>query len=253
MEEIDLKELIDIFLKRKFLIIFVVVFFAICGAIYTINFITPMYKASTSMVLVQSGAGGYSTYSPTEDSITTTDLTLNSKLVENYREIALSKSTSQKVIDNLNLDMTAEELQKHITVSSITDTELLKITIMDEDPIMAQKIALEVANVFMDRVKEIYNLTNVHILDLAEVPTEPSNIHLGKNIVIFGFVGLVLVSGYLLLINMLDTTIKSDNDIERATGLPVLASIVCTSDDSKKRSHSSMDDSIDDVEDGKGM
>ena len=105
---------------------------------------------------------------------------------------------------------------------------------------MAQKIAFEVANVFMDRVKEIYNLTNVHILDLAEVPTEPSNIHLGKNIVIFAFVGFVLVSGYLLLVNMLDTTIKSDSDIEKATGLPVLASIVLMNEDSKKRGHSLM-------------
>ena len=252
MEEIDLKELIDIFLKRKFLIIFVVILFAICGALYTLNFITPMYNASTSMVLVQAGGGSSYTYSPTEESITTTDLTLNSKLVENYREIALSKSTSQKVIDNLNLDCTAEELQKQISVSSITDTEFLKITITDEDPIMAQKIAYEVANVFMDRVKEIYNLTNVHILDLAEVPTEPSNIHLGKNVVIFAFVGFVLVSGYLLLVNMLDTTVKSDSDIEKATGLPVLASIVLMNDDSKKRGSSIFNSSGEESEGRRG-
>ncbi len=241
MEEIDLKELIDIFLKRKFLIIFVVIFFAICGAIYTKNLIVPIYKSSTSLVLVQSNGESTASYAPgtVEDSITTTDLTLNSKLVENYREIALSKSTSEQVISNLKLDITAEELQKKISVSSITDTEFLKITVQDEDPKVAQKIAYEVANVFMDRVKEIYNLTNVHVLDAAEIPTEPSNINLTKNIIIFSFVGLVLVSGYILLVNMLDTTIKTDTDIERVTGLPVLASIVYTNEETKKKGFTS--------------
>ncbi len=237
MEEIDLKELIDIFLSRKFLILFVVILFAICGAIYTKNFIVPIYKSSTSLVLVQAsgGSASYTTGSPTEESITTTDLALNSKLVENYREIALSKSTSEQVIANLKLDLTAADLQKKITVSSITDTEFLKITVQDEDPEMAQKIAYEVANVFMERIQEIYNLTNVHILDAAEIPTEPSNINLLKNVVIFSFVGLVLVSGYILLVNMLDTTIKTDTDAEKITGLPVLASIVLTSEETKKK------------------
>lgn len=246
MEEIDLKELIDLFLQRKFLILIVTVLFALCGAIYTKNFIVPIYESSTKLVLVQSGRSNnvYTETAGSEESITTTDLTLNSKLVENYREIVLSKSIAEQVISNLNLNLTVQELQKKIRVTSITDTECLQITVQDEDPEQAQKICLEVANVFMDRVKEIYNLTNVHILDIAEKPDAPCNIKLAKNVVIFSFVGFILVSGYVLLLNMLDTTIKSDSDIEKITGLPVLASIVITTDEAKKKGFETNDEVV---------
>ena len=246
MEEIDLKELIDLFLQRKFLILIVTILFALCGAIYTKNFIVPIYESSTKLVLVQSGRSNnvYTETTSSEESITTTDLTLNSKLVENYREIVLSKSIAEQVISNLALNISVQELQKKIRVTSITDTECLQITVQDEDPEQAQKICLEVANVFMDRVKEIYNLTNVHILDIAEKPESPCNIKLAKNVVIFSFVGFILVSGYVLLLNMLDTTIKSDSDIEKITGLPVLASIVITTDDAKKKGFETNDEVV---------
>ena len=246
MEEIDLKELISIFLKKKLLIIIIVLLFAIVGAIYTTKFIVPLYQSSTSLVLVQVSNDNQAE----TNSITTTDITLNSKLVDDYREIARSKAVASKVIENLNLHQTVSEIQKSISVTAIAETELIQITVENEDPELAYRIATEVANVFMDKVNEIYNVSNVHILDKAEIPTEPSNIHLLKNIVIFAFVGAILVSAYILLINMLDTTVKSDLDIEKALNVPVLASIVFNDESSKKKNKSSNSSSSEKFNDG---
>ena len=231
MEELDLKELISIFLNKKYLIIIVLLVFAIMGIIYTSHFITPLYQSSTSLVLVQITNDNSSEL----NSITTTDVTLNSKLVDDYREIAKSKSVANKVKENLKLEKTINEIQKSISVTAISDTELIQITVTDENPENACRIANEVARVFKDKVNEIYNVSNVHVLDKAEIPNEPSNIHLFKNVVIFIFIGFILVSAYILLINMLDTTIKSDLDIEKTLGLPVLASIVLTDESVKKK------------------
>lgn len=231
MEELDLKELISIFLNKKYLIIIVLLIFAIMGIIYTSNFITPLYQSSTSLVLVQIAKDN----SSESNSITATDVTLNSKLVEDYREIAKSKSVANKVKENLKLEQDISEIQKSISVTAISDTELIQITVTESDSELACKIANEVARVFRDKVSEIYNVSNVHVLDKAEVPTEPSNIHLFKNIVIFMFIGFILVSAYILLVNMLDTTIKTDTDIEKALGIPVLASIVQTDESVKKK------------------
>lgn len=231
MEELDLKELISIFLNKKYLIIIVLLIFAIMGIIYTSNFITPLYQSSTSLVLVQIAKDN----SSESNSITATDVTLNSKLVEDYREIAKSKSVANKVKENLKLEQDISEIQKSISVTAISDTELIQITVTESDPELSCKIANEVARVFRDKVSEIYNVSNVHVLDKAEVPTEPSNIHLFKNIVIFMFIGFILVSAYILLVNMLDTTIKTDTDIEKALGIPVLASIVQTDESVKKK------------------
>ena len=87
MEEIDLKELIAIFLEKKFLIITIVLIAAILGVLYTKKLIVPEYQSSTSLVLVQVN----DIDSEAVKSITSADLMLNTKLVDDYREIAQSK------------------------------------------------------------------------------------------------------------------------------------------------------------------
>ena len=230
MEEIDLKELIGMFLEKKFLIIFVVILFAILGVVYTTRFITPLYESSTSLVLVQTGDTDTSL-----DSITTTDITLNSKLVDAYAVVAKSKRVANKVLENLKLDMPIDDLRESITISSASDTQNLKVAVKHENPEEACKIANEVAEVFIEEVTEIYKVKNLYILDPAEVNSIPCNINLVKNIVIFAFVGAILVAGYILLVNMLDTTIKTDTDIEKAVAVPVLASIIFVDENNKKK------------------
>lgn len=233
MEEIDLKELISMFLEKKLLIILVVIIFALIGAIYTLKFVTPIYRSSTSLILAQTNLNGQS--GETATSITSSDITLNANLVDNYKEIAESRIVARKVIENLGLSSSIEEIQENTTVSTSSDTEVLKITVSNKDPELACKIANELATVFTEQALEIYKVNNVNVLDEAVIPTSPANVNLLKNIVIFAFIGGVLVVGYILLINMLDTTVKTDLDIERTIHLPVLGSIVLTEDAPKKK------------------
>lgn len=235
MEEIDLKELIDMFLRKKFLIILMIIVFAALGAIYTLKFITPEYQATTNLILVQIRTDLSSSADPDSNSITTTDVTLNSKLVQDYMEIIKSKRVLYKVIENLNLNQTYTQLKSNITVNSKSDTELIEITVTDVNPDNACKIANEVAEIFMDEVENLFNVRNVLVLDVAEINHQPSNINLSKNIVIFAFIGLITVSAYILLVNMLDTTVSTDTDIERAIKVPVLASIVLTEESNAKK------------------
>ncbi len=62
-------------------------------------------------------------------------------------------------------------------------------------------------------------------MDKAEIPTEPCNINHIKDIVIFMFIGVIVSIAYILIANMLDTTIKTAEDIEKNTKLTVLAQI----------------------------
>ena len=233
MEEIDLKELFTIFYKKKVLIIVVVVLFAVLGALYTFKFITPMYKTATSLILVQ--IGGDVTDSDTQ--ITTTDIQLNSKLVNDYSAIAASEFVAKEVFNNLNLSAvcTLDELRESITVTTQANTEVITITVVNSDPQLAQRITVEVANVFMKKAEEIYKVGNIYQLDDPSLPSKPYNVHLTKNVVVFAFVGAVLVSGYILLVNMLDTTVKTESDIERVINVPVLASILYTDEYTQRR------------------
>ena len=221
MEELDLKELFAIFWNKKVQIILIVLIFMVIGIIYTVGFTSPKYSASTSLVLAGTeNNGGTST-----NTITATDVTLNSKLVSTYSELVKSKNVTRQVISNLGIDETEDELRNSITVSSVKDTELIKISVTDKNATNAYNIANEIAKVFTQKVSEIYNINNVQILDQAEISTTPSNINHAKDVIMFTFVGLFVAIVFVLVANMLDTTIKSSEEVEKLCNVPVIASI----------------------------
>ncbi len=223
MEELDLKELFNIFWSKKVQIILIILIFAVVGIIYTIGFVTPEYTSSTSLVLA--GAESEGQTASTANSITTTDITINSKLVSTYSVIVKSKDVLGQVISNLDMNISWEQLRNNVTVSSVEDTEVIQISVTNGNSQYAADIANEIAKVFIEKVSEIYNINNVYVLDEAEVENVPSNINHSRDVIIFAFIGAVIAVVYVLVANMLDTTIKTAEDIEKQFKLPVLASI----------------------------
>ena len=221
MEELDLKDLFNIFWHKKVHIILIVLIFIVLGVIYTVGFTTPMYTSSTTLLLAGSESGG----EETTNSITTTDITLNSKLVSTYSVLVKSKDVLDQVINNLGMDISWESLKNNVKVSAVEDTEVIEISVTTKNTEDSAKIANEIAKVFTEKVAEIYNINNVHVVDEAEVEYIPSNINHKKDVIIFAFIGLVVSVIYVLISNMLDTTIKTAEDIEREFKVPVLASI----------------------------
>lgn len=220
MEELDLKELFNIFWERKLEIVVILLISIIIGAVYSYFIVEPEYTSYTTLLLTQVNN------ETEDDSITQTDLTLNSKLVSTYSELIKSNAVLREVIDSLNIhNLNEENLRDSIKVSAVTDTEMIKITVTNSNPNNAEIIANKIAEVFSAKIAEIYKINNVYVVDKAETSEEPSNINHAKDIIIFMFIGIVVAGIYVLIINMLDNTIKSETDIEKITGLKTLASI----------------------------
>ena len=74
-------------------------------------------------------------------------------------------------------------------------------------------------HIFSEKIVEIYNISNVYVLDRAEANAIPSNINHTKDTAVFAFIGLVVAAVYVLIATMLDNTIKTEQDVENATGL----------------------------------
>ena len=221
MEELDLKEILQIFWEKRVLIILIVAIFMVAGVIYTVGFVTPKYESVTTLLL----ATNSSSDKLGTESITTTDVTLNSKLVSTYRDLVKSDRVVRNVISNLALDAEEEEIKKNVNVTAKSDSEIIEITVKNEDPVIAAKIANEIAKVFIETVKEYYGMENLHVVDQAEVEQQPANINHARDVVIFAFIGIVIALCYVLIANMLDTTIKSEEDIEKTLGLTVLTTL----------------------------
>ena len=222
MEELDLKELLEMFWEKKLQIILITAIFITIGVVYSLGFVVPKYQSTTTLLLATNSSAD----STGTSSITTTDITVNSKLVSTYSDLVKSDKVIRQVISNLAIDADEEEIRNSVSVTAKSDTEIIEINVKNEDPVLAAKIANEIAKVFIDSIiKEYYGMENVYIVDEAEIETEPYNVNHIKDVAIFAFIGIVIASIYVLIINMLDTTIKSSEDIEKITGLTVLATI----------------------------
>ncbi len=222
MEELDLKELFEMFWNKKIKIILIVAIFAVIGVIYSIGFVVPEYTAFTKLVLA--GQSSDATGNTTE-AITTTDLTINSKLVGTYSELVTSNDVVRQVITNTGINISEEALKSSIEVSSVEDADVIKISVTNQNPTYATKLANETAKAFMEKVAEIYNINNVHVVDEAEEPQSPSNVNHLKDVIIFTFIGVVVAVAYVLIANMLDNTIKTREEVERLFKIPVIAEI----------------------------
>lgn len=231
MEELNLREIFMMFWNKKVHILLIVLLFAIIGTVYSYTMVTPKYRASTTLVLATTENDS----SVASASITQTEITINQKLVSTYSELIKSKTVLRQVISNLNIYLDEEELKNNITVTAVSDTELIQITVKDENNEYPSMIANEIATVFTEQVKEIYNISNVHIVDKAEVSRNPYNINHIKDIAIFIFIGLVISVAYVLVYNMIDNTVKTSQDVENSAELLVLAEIPEYFFDLKKR------------------
>lgn len=219
MEEIDLKDLFNMFWGRKAQIILIILIFITIGIIYTIGFTTPKYDSSTTLVLASSGDTN------TNTAMIATEITVNSKLVSTYSELIKSKNVLREVSDNLGIEINEEILKNNVSVRAVKNTELIEIIVEHENATYAMQIANEIAKVFTQKVKEIYNIDNVQIVDEAEIESEPSNINHMKDVVVFSMIGIVVAIAFVLIASMLDTTVKTAEDIETNFNVLVLASI----------------------------
>lgn len=219
-EEIDLKNVIQMFWDRKVGIVIIILLCIVAGYVYTTFFVSPVYKATSTAILTSN--------TETEEgqsAVTQTEVTLNNSLLSTYRGIATSDSVVSKVISNLGLNISADTLKNEISVTSATNTQIIQITVENADPSLAAKIANEIRAVFTERVAELYDMQNIKPLDDAKVPNSPSNINHTKDVLMFAAIGIILAIIYAFIANLLDNTVKSSSDIEKAVGLNVIAEI----------------------------
>ena len=221
MENLDLKELFNMFWARKVQVILIVIIFVVIGFLYSYLYVSPQYKAYTTLVLATSTTENNNS----SETITTSDITLNKNLLSTYSKLIQSKTVLRQVISNLNINRSEDVLKNNVSVSAVSDSQLIQINVVDDDPYQAKIIANEVAKVFSQEVEVIYKINNIHIVDEAEKPNSPYNINHIKDLMMFGFVGLVVACIYVLIANMLDTTVKSKEDVEKKIGLTVLVNI----------------------------
>ena len=121
--------------------------------------------------------------------------------------------------------MTVAGLNSQISVNSVKNTEILEIQVNNQNPELAATIANTVAQEFSKAVIEIKKVDSVSIVDKAVTPTSPIKPNKKLNVLIAFVVGLMASVGLVFLMEYLDNTVKTTNDVETLLGIPVLGLI----------------------------
>lgn len=213
--EIDLLQLLRSLKKRLLWIIMAGVLFGGAFGAFSRFVITPQYT-STAMVYILSK----------ETTLTSlADLQIGSQLTKDYKIIVTSRPVLAEVIENLNLDLTYEEMVDKIKINNPTDTRILSITAEDPDPAMAKNIADAVAKTSSNYIGDIMEMVPPKIIEegvIAEKKSSPSN---SKNAMLGAAVGILLVCGLTVIEELLNDSIQSEEDVEKYLDLSVLASV----------------------------
>ena len=121
--------------------------------------------------------------------------------------------------------MKPEELMDMISVESTTDSRILTIKVKNEDPKKAKEIADAVREAVSVQITEIMDADAVNTVQKADLPDSPSSPSTMKNTVVGGILGALLAIGIIVLIAILDDTVKTPEDVEKYLGLNTLTSI----------------------------
>ena len=217
-ETMDLREILQIIFKRLWIIILVTAVCIVSSGIISFFVLDNIYEASTTLMVSK-------TREDQSSNLQYNDVLLNQKLVKTYSEIVKSDRVLEKVIEQLDLDMNTQDLRSKVQVNSVSDTEIIRITVEDTNPSFATELANSVAVVFMGEIGSIMKMDNVQFIDPAKMPTSPIKPRPMLNIAIAAVLGVMVSVFAIFLLEYFDNTIKTVEDVEHKTGLPVLGSI----------------------------
>lgn len=208
-KEIDLKEYYELIRRRIWTVAAVTVFVIVAGFIINSKNDAPgtgdtVYESSTRMIV---NAG--------EDS-------MNTLLVMIKDPFMLDK-----VNEELNLNKTSESLAAQITVATIDQSQVVKISVMDPDAKTAADIANTTVKVFKDEISGLMGFENIKLLTPAKESVTPVSAGTGQglSIKIFLAAGVVLGIGLVFLLDSLDGTVKKEEEIEELLGVPALGGV----------------------------
>ena len=237
---IDLQEIINLLLQK---IVWIILCAMICGiAGFVINWfvLKPVYQAD-AMIIVNTRE---------EQNVVVTNDQINSakQLVNTYEVILKSDTVIDQVLSALvsrglvaNGTLQTNSLKDKITVSSVNSTQVMRISAADTDPELALAMVDEILTVAPSIIIRTVKAGSVEVVSMPKLKSSPISPKKMRNLALCVFGGAAVAAAFFILREILDNTIKTDEDIRSKLDLPVLGVIPRTRENDMSRSSNSSD------------
>lgn len=227
--EIDLLYLVKLLWKKTWIIAIATVLLGAVMFAYSMFFVTPQYKATAMMYVNNTSLS----FGGTTVSISPTELTAARSLLDTYVVILKTRTTFEKVIEASGVDRTYKELMNMVSAASVNDTDVFSITVTSSDPAEAELIADTIVDILPDRISDIVDGSSVRIVDHAVLPAARSSPSHTRNAMIGMMLGLVLSVAVIIIVDLMDTSVRGEEYLTQKYDIPVLA-VIPDANNSKK-------------------
>lgn len=224
--EIDLLELVHVIIRHWKAIIATTVAAAIIGFVVTYFFIAPVYE-STSMMIVN-------TRQDASTAVTNDQLTSASKLTSTYGIIIKSDTVLNQVIKNTGISEDYKDVKDCVTVNAVNATQVMSITVRHTDPEWAYRVCNEINQVAPQVIVDAVEAGSVKLISQATYSEEkvaPSN---RRNTMLAALIGLIVSVGFVVIRSLLDNKIKTEEDVAKYLGIPVIGVIPLVEKEGRK-------------------
>lgn len=220
MEEqvISISEIFEALKKRWILIVSITLVATLISGVLSFFVIKPTYETSTKVFIgkEESNQEGYNT----------NDIQMYQKLLQTYAETIKTNEVVQAAINSTNnTDLTVPAVKGALTVTPVSDTQILQIKYQNKNPEVAKEILESITNEFVILAKELVPNGNVRVIEAVQLPENPVAPNKKMNIAIAFLLGLMVSVGLVFLIEYLDNTFKSKEELEKELDIPVVGII----------------------------
>lgn len=217
---LDLRAIYYMLRKRLVMIIAITLVAAITSGIVSFLVLTPIYESKISIVI-----GKTPTENGQKQQYEYSDIMMYQNLIKTYAKIAQSRTVAQNTISRLSINSKVEEVMAQTSVTPQNDTQIMDIKVRNISKVLAKDLVNALATEFIKEAKRIYPDGNVQIIDKAVLPRIPVKPNKKLNVAIAFMLGFMVSIGLAFVLEYMDNTIKTEQDIEKTLGLPVLGII----------------------------
>ncbi|MBP3390868.1 MAG: hypothetical protein J6L58_04175 [Clostridia bacterium] len=214
---VDIMQLVRAVWAKWYIVVVAGILAAAICFVYSSFFITPLYKANSTMLVDLRNS--------VHDDLSFEKVNVAEKYVSTLAYVMKTNTVLEPVIEELNLNETVSSLASKITVSTMSETLLIKVSIQHPNPKKAVEIIKAIGKTAPEIINQRITAGYITEIEAPSVSSSPVSPDITKNTLVGGAAGAFLAAAVIIALAVLNNRVMSVADLQNAVDLPLLGVI----------------------------
>lgn len=214
---VDIMQLVRAVWTKWYIVVVAGILAAAICFVYSSFFITPLYKANSTMLVDLRNS--------VHDDLSFEKVNVAEKYVSTLAYVMKTNTVLEPVIEELNLNETVSSLASKITVSTMSETLLIKVSIQHPNPKKAVEIIKAIGKTAPEIINQRITAGYITEIEAPSVSSSPVSPDITKNTLVGGAAGVFLAAAVIIALAVLNNRVMSVADLQNAVDLPLLGVI----------------------------